>query len=201
MRLIITRHPITRNNKLGIIQGKEHGDIEEEGFEQLKKLINRLKGCGINRIISSDSKRTKIMTNEILKHIKVPVEFTGLIDEKSYGNYSGKRASEIDPSCLEGDSPETMKYPGGENLKDLEKRAKKFLNEIVEKYGDSDENILIVSHGIFLLIFMGLILNLNLLDSMYKLSLDHCSISIIEINKDNKFKYNLKVLNETSFLS
>lgn len=201
MRLILTRHPSTRENKLQIVQGKEHGIIEEEGFKQIRNFINRLKKERIDRIISSDSKRTKIMTNEILKYIKVPFEFTGLIDEKSYGIYTGKKLSDMKELIFEGNSPETKKYPKGESHYELRNRAKKFLEYLLENYGDSDENILIISHAFFISSFIGLILNLNAIDSRNKLKIDNCSLSIIDIDKNKEPKYKLKSLNETSFLS
>lgn len=201
MRILLTRHPLTRENKLQIVQGKEHGIIEKNGFKQIEKFIDRLKKERIDRIISSDSKRTKIMTNEVLKYIKVPFEFTGLIDEKSYGIYTGKKLSDIKELIFEGDSLETKKYSGGESLLELRERAKKFLEYLLENFGDSDENVLVVSHAFFISSFIGLILNMDVIDSRNKFWIDNCSLSIIEINKNKELKYKLKSLNETSFLS
>ena len=168
MKIILTRHPSTRENKLKIFQGKEHGIIEEEGFRQIREFIGRLKNEKIDRIISSDAKRCKTMTNEILKHLRIPVEFTGLIDEENYGIYIGKKISEIKELISEGNTPETKKYLKGESPYELRNRAKKFLEYLLENYGDSDENILIVSHAFFISSFIGLILNLNVIDSKIK---------------------------------
>ncbi len=200
MRLILTRHPTTKENKLAIVQGKEHGIIEEDGFKQIEGFIKRLKKEKIDRIISSDAKRCRVMTNEILKYIKVPVEFTGLIDEENYGIYIGKKHSEIGEYILEGNTPETKKYPGGESPLELRERAKKFLEYLLENYGNSNENILIISHAFFLSSFIGLILNLNMMDSRNKFWIDSCSLSIIEVDEKKEQKYKIKSLNETSFL-
>jgi broad specificity phosphatase PhoE len=197
MKLIFTRHPITKENKTGIIQGKEIGSIDEEGFKQIKKLIPRLKKEKIDLIISSDAQRCVSMTNEILKEIPVSYKFTNLIDEKNYGKYVGKNSSNVDKSILDGYSLEIRRYPGGENLLDLKERAKKFLNTI-EQYKDSDKTILIVSHSIFLSILIAVILDMNILDTRYKFEISNCSISII---KTKNQKYILTTLNETSFLS
>ena len=200
MRIILTRHPTTRENKLNIFQGKAHGIIEEDGFGQIKKLIRRLKKEKIDRIISSDAKRCQIMTNEILKEIPVPFEFTGLIDEESYGIYAGKKYSETEKYIFEGDTFESKKYPKGESPLELQKRAEEFLKYLLEKYENSDENILIVSHAFFLSAFIGLILNLNIFNSRNKIWIDSCSVSIIERNKNKEVRYKLKTLNETNFL-
>jgi broad specificity phosphatase PhoE len=198
MRLIFTRHPITKENKIGIIQGKDVGTVDEEGFKQIKKLITRLKKEKIDIIISSDAKRCVSMTNEILKEIPVPYEFTNLIDEKSYGEYVGKNSCDVNKSDLQGDNLEIRKYPGGENLLDLKERAKKFLNSI-DCYKNSDKTILIISHSIFLSVLIAVILNMNIVDARYKFEISHCSLSIVETTKNKE--YILKNLNETSFLS
>lgn len=200
MRLILTRHPGTKENKQGIIQGKEHGTIEKDGIKQIKKFIKRIKKEKIDKIISSDAKRCKVMTKEILKKIKVPYEFAGLINEKDYGRFTGRKNTEVDSSVLEGKTIETKKYPGGENLKNIKKRAEKFLNKIIE-YENPNKRILIISHSIFLQIFIGIILNLSLKNSRYKININHCSVSIIDIiKKDSDLEFKLKTLNETNFL-
>lgn len=197
MKLIITRHPLTIEMEKGIIQGKNAGAVSQKGFQQIKKFIGRIKKEKINFIISSDAKRCKTMANEILKEINVPFEFTGLIDEKSYGENTGKKASEIDKSLIQGNTLDSVKHPGGENLIEVRERAKKFL-ESLDKYKKTNKTILIISHSIFLSLFIGLILKMDTLDSRYKLKINNCSFSEIEINEKGKFI--VKTLNENSFL-
>ncbi len=198
MRLLITRHSITKYNEEGIIQGKQHGSITRLGYKQIEKLIKRLKKENITRIISSDALRCKITTQEITKQINVPFEYTSLIDEKSYGNFTGKKASEVNWETLKGDL--VTKYPqDGENLIMVKKRAEKFFKQFIEKYKDTQETILIVSHGIFLQILIGNLLGMNIKDSRYKLLIDHCSLSNIDINKKYESGYRLIYLNEKDF--
>ena len=70
-KILITRHGQTKENVDGTIQGKEHGNVNEKGFEQIKKLIKKLKDEKIDLIISSDIPRCKITTEEILKKINM----------------------------------------------------------------------------------------------------------------------------------
>lgn len=201
MKLIITRHPPTKEMRLKIFQGKEHGIIEKEGFRQIEKLVQRLKKEKIDRIISSDAKRCKRMTKEILKEIRVPHEFTGLIDEESYGIYAGKRYSKKEKYIFEGNTPETKKYPKGESPLELRERAEKFLDSLLKKYENSEEKILIISHTFFLSSLIGFILDLNVIESREKIRIDPCSISIIDVNKNKEPKYKIKIINETGFLN
>lgn len=194
-KIFITRHGQTKQNVDGIIQGKEHGDINEKGFEQIKKLILRLKKEKIDLVISSDIPRCEITTKEILKQIKVPAEYTHLIREKDNGNLVGKNHKEFSWDSLPG-TFEKRKDPNGENLEEVRERARKFFKELFEKYKDSDKNVLIVSHGAFLKILVGDLLGMSIYDSIFKLFIEHCSLTELEINSKHKAGYRFNFINE-----
>jgi broad specificity phosphatase PhoE len=199
VRILITRHGQTKQNVDGTVQGKEHGEINEKGFEQIKKLIQRLKGENINQIISSDIPRCKITTEEILKEIELPFEYTSIIREKDNGEFVGKNHKDFKWEELSG-TFETRKAPDGENLEEVRKRGKQFFEEIKEKYKDSEETILIVSHGAFLKVFIGNLLGMNLHDSIFKLFIEHCSLTELEIDKKHKEGYRFNFINDISHL-
>ncbi len=198
-RLLITRHGQTKENADGIMQGKEHGNVSEGGFEQINKLIERLKCEKIDKIISSDIPRCKVTTKEILEKIKVPVKYTPLIREKDNGEWAGKKHKDIKWGDIEG-TFETRKAPSGENLLEVRERGRKFFEELTEKFKDKDITILIVAHGAFLKIFIGNLLGMTIQDSISKLCIEHCSLTEIEI--DNKYKegYKFNFINDTSHL-
>ncbi len=199
VRILITRHGQTKQNVDGVVQGKEHGEINEKGFSQIKDLIERLKGEKINRIISSDIPRCKITTEEILKEIKLPVEYTSKIREKDNGILVGKSHKDFSWDELEG-SFETRKAPNGENLEEVRERGRKFFEEIKEKYKNTDETILIVSHGAFLKVFIGNLLGMNIYDSIFKLFIEHCSLTELEISNKHKEGYRINFINDVSHL-
>lgn len=193
-KILITRHGQTKENVDGIVQGKEHGNINEKGFEQIKILIKKLKEENINRIISSDIPRCKITTEEILREIDVPVGYTHLIREKDNGDFVGKNHKDFNWEDLSG-TFETRKAPNGENLLEVRERARKFFKELLTNYEDSEEKILIVSHGAFLKIFIGNLLGMSLHDSIFKLHIEHCSLTQIDFDKKYDCGYQLKFLN------
>ncbi len=87
MKLIITRHGETEENRTGIVQGHLPGQLSESGIEQAQKLALRLKGEKIDVIYSSDLDRASDTAKEIAKdHPSVPIRFVrDLIDqEKNY---------------------------------------------------------------------------------------------------------------------
>ncbi|MEK6926717.1 MAG: histidine phosphatase family protein [Nanoarchaeota archaeon] len=198
-RILITRHGQTKENAEGVVQGKEHGNINQKGFEQIKKLIKILKKQNLNKIISSDIPRCSITAKEIEKKISVPVEYTNLIREKDNGELIGKNHKEFNWDDLKG-TFETRKAPNGENLEEVRERGRKFFKELKRNYKDFDGTILIVSHGAFLKVFIGDLLGMSLYDSIFKLFIEHCSLTELEISDKHKEGYRLNFMNEKSYL-
>ncbi len=199
VKILITRHGQTKENVEGTVQGKEHGNVNEKGYKQIKDLIKRLSKEKIDYIISSDVPRCKITTEEILKEIDSNVEYTHLIREKDNGDFVGKNHKDFKWEDLSG-TFETRKAPNGENLEEVKERGRKFFEEIKEKYGDSQKTVLIVSHGAFLKVFIGSLLGMNLSDSIFKLFIEHCSLTELEIDKKHKEGYRFNFINDISHL-
>jgi len=197
-RILITRHGQTKENVNDILQGYE-GELTQEGLEQVRRLAERLKDENIDKIASSNVTRCRVTTEEIVKRIPVPVEYTPLIREKEYGDWAGKNRKEVNWKALNGDF-ETIKPPNGENLIEVRERGRRFFNTLVERYGNCDKTILVVSHGVFLKTFVGNMLGMSLYDSMFKLNLDNCSLTELELNKGYKTGYRFNFINQNEYL-
>jgi len=75
MKLIITRHGETEENKNRIIQGHIDGTLSQLGLEQAKKLAERLKDEKIDLIFSSDLGRALNTAKEVAKfHKDIPLD-------------------------------------------------------------------------------------------------------------------------------
>ncbi len=97
MKLILTRHGETNENKKGILQGQKIGTLSEKGIKQAKKLAIRLKDKKIDAVYSSDLERAKNTTKEIMVfHPKTPLHLSKNLQEMYMGKYSGKKSSAID---------------------------------------------------------------------------------------------------------
>ena len=199
VKILITRHGQTRQNVDGTVQGEEHGEINEKGFSQIKELIKRLKTEKINKIISSDIPRCRITTDEILKEIGLSVEYTPIIREKDNGSLVGKSHKDFSWDDLPG-TFETRKAPDGENLEEVMERGKIFFENLKEKYGKSKETILVVSHGAFLKVFIGNLLGMSLYNSIFKLFIEHCSLTELEIDEKHEEGYRFNFINDISHL-
>lgn len=183
MKVILTRHAQTKDNKDGLLQGPATGDFTAEGKRQLKVLAKRLKLFKFNIIFSSDLKRC-VKTTDFLFPKSSNVKFLSILREKNNGEFVGQKAQDINWDLLPG-TFETRKLPGGESLEDVKSRALEFLNILKSQ---KVETILVIGHGAFLKILMGIVLGLDLRRSIFGLQIDHCSLTTLEFKNDDTIK-------------
>ena len=134
--------PLTRK---GIKQGKKAG-------KELKKL-----GISIDHVYSSKLSRSVetarfIISNleSLNKNKKITQVFA--LNERDYGDLSGKYKDELvktygEKKVLEWRRSFRIKPPGGENLEDVLKRVKPFLNKKIIPLLKKGKNVLCVAHG------------------------------------------------------
>lgn len=170
MRIILTRHGETEENKLGISQGHLPGKLSELGISQAKILGEKLKDENVAVIYTSDLARCTETAKEIFRHHpESKLILDKRIRERSHGVFEGKKVGRQDWESLDGDIY-TNKPQGGENFEELWVRVQNFFNEIKMKH--SDETIVIVGHGGSMCILQGIIENKDLqysLDEIPKL--------------------------------
>jgi len=193
MKVILTRHAQTKENENGLLQGPTTGDFTAEGEKQLKLLAKRLKPFKFGVVYSSDLKRC-VKTTEYLFPKAPKIKLLPTLREKNNGEFVGRRARDIDWDSLPG-TFESRRLPDGESLEDVRRRGCEFLN-ILKK--GKVETVLVVGHGAFLKVFVGIVLGLDLRRSIFSLQIDHCSLTTVEFNDDGTVK--LVSLNDTGYL-
>jgi len=196
MEIILVRHAETKNNVKGIIQGPEHSDVNEKGQKEIREVSKLLKDEKIDVFLSSDIPRCKITSEGINKFHNIPIEYTEILREKYNGDWTGKSYKEVNWDQLEG-TFETRKVNNGESLVDVQVRARKFVNSLIDRYGDTNKKILVVSHGAFLKILIGNLLNMELKNSIFNLRVNHCSpikVNFTDLVFENKHYANVPVI-------
>lgn len=144
MKLIITRHGETEENKAGIIQGHLQGHLSEKGKWQAKQVALRLKNERIDCIYSSDLARAANTAQEIAKfHPNISFELVQDLREKYLGNWQGKTKKELGFNNLK--SVADIFCEKGEPTEKLYKRARNFLEKIYSEH--SDKTVLFVGHN------------------------------------------------------
>lgn len=142
-KLYIIRHGKTDWNKQKIIQGSTDIELNQEGIDQAKLLVDKIAINEIDICISSPLKRAK-KTAEIIVNNKIPIIYDNLLLERGYGLFEGKT---IDTNLIKNmwDYQLNTSTNNIESIKDCLKRSKEFLDKIKKEY--PNKTILIVSHG------------------------------------------------------
>jgi broad specificity phosphatase PhoE len=120
-------------------------------------------------VLTSTLKRA-IETAEILAGDGVPIVKNKLCNERNFGIMEGLTWDDVqtlEPKVLlieVGNDLHTVNPKGGEPFEDLWQRAKKFRRFIFKNYRGL--NILVVSHGVFMQMFHGVLRGQNCIESL-----------------------------------
>ncbi len=172
MRIYLIRHGETDSNKEGRIQGSIETDLNASGIDQCKKTAEYLLKNNINfdYCFVSPQKRA-FQSLEIILQIYKNYNKTfdiikdDLLKEIHCGKWEGKLVKQI-----EKEEPELLnqirtqveaRYPDGESILDVRKRAEMFYKNRIEPLLENyNSHILILSHGNLLRVLASVVLNL-----------------------------------------
>jgi broad specificity phosphatase PhoE len=218
-RLILIRHGETNWNVEQRKQGRNDQPLNEKGARQAKLAAEYVKAnYEIGKVWSSPLQRC----SNTAALFNMPIETSDHLLEIDYGDWEGMLTSDIESSLLRAKEPQApvsgrvdgdarpsrpttpganvdaMDAPGGEKRSDLPVRANAWIAEsgIAEQGGD----VVLVGHGGSM---KGLITGvLGLPDSaMDILTIDNCSVTVLDITPDPKTPNKLITLNQTSHLT
>ncbi len=144
---------MTQDNSDGAFSGWRDVPLNQRGIRDAKIVALRLKDTRFSLAFQSDLTRSKQTLKEVLKfHKHVKIENDPRIKERNYGKLQGKSHLEI-----------VQKYgwkkydkwhrgydarpPGGESLKDVEKRVLAFIKDLIEIMRGEKVNVAISAHG------------------------------------------------------
>ncbi len=205
MKLYLVRHGQSVGNVNKIHQ---HADtpLSELGMSQANELAKRFKSIPLDLILTSHFKRAQSTAEIVANHVGVKLEINELLREiKRPSTLEGKPT--MDPVAVEiraqiranlHDS--LWHHSDEENIHELISRAKKFLEYISIR---SEENILAVSHGIFIGAILGNVIFEDLLTpEIYKamegtMHLANTGITLLERVEN---KWHLQTWNDNAHL-
>lgn len=158
MKLILTRHGETEENKRDIIAGWKPGKLSAKGKTQILRIAKELRDTPIDLILSSDLKRCKDTVAIINTYHHAPVKYLKSLRELGSGVFDGKPGADIQKalSAYKG-SREAFKPKGGESMIAFRRRVlafKKSLAKQQKRYGN--KVVLICSHSTWVRTFMEL---------------------------------------------
>lgn len=197
--LVLVRHLATKNNKNGIIMGRQiDAGILEEERELFGEKVKRFKESGnphfdksvfISSPMSRCQQTAKLMIEQLglASEIFINQDF----NETDMGEFSGKRGRELrgEYGRLIDDwmyRPESFCFPGGESYVEVKERVREGVNSLIKDY-DSVPTIVLVSHVDVLKVILSETLDFPFNNRRY-ISIPTGSISVIGIFSGEEFR-------------
>ena len=151
MNIYIVRHSETDLNLSGVYYGSTDCDINSKGISQAKNLSRFFLKKDIDLIISSDLKRAYNTAKIIRGNRNIDIIKEKGLREIDFGDWENKTYNYIKENDKENynkwcENWLDMTFPNGESYKGFYKRVGETFNNIIEKY-ENLENILIVGHN------------------------------------------------------
>jgi len=206
LKLILIRHGETYWNHERRVQGGD-SDIElnDTGLEQARKLASFLENEPIAAILSSPLQRAVATAQIIASHHQLPVEVDQGLRELKVGELEGMSVSNLSTTFSQflvqwWQEGGPMKLPNGESLVELQQRAWKAVERLLENHKTNPENsegttVIIVSHYFVTLAIILKALDLPL-DCFTKFKVDLGGVSILEFRD---YEARLVAFNNTSY--
>jgi broad specificity phosphatase PhoE len=206
LKLILVRHGETSWNEARRVQGGD-SDIElnDTGLGQAKKLAAFLANEPIAAILSSPLQRAIATAEAIASHHQLPVEIDQGLKELKVGELEGMHVSNLRTTFSQflmkwWQDGGTTKLPNGESLVELQQRAWKAVEHLLERHKTSPEHneettVVVVSHYFVTLAVILKALDLPF-DYFTRFRLDPGGVSILEF-RDHGVR--LVTFNDTSY--
>jgi broad specificity phosphatase PhoE len=206
LKLILIRHGETYWNHERRVQGGD-SDIElnDTGLEQARKLAAFLENEPIAAILSSPLQRAIATAEVIASHHQLPVEIDQGLRELKVGELEGMSFSNLSTTFSQfliqwWQEGGPRKLPNGESLVELQQRAWKAVERLLERRKTNPEHsegttVIIVSHYFVTLAIILKALNLPL-DCFTKFKVDLGGVSILEFRD---YEARLVAFNDTSY--
>ena len=163
------RHAHTQYNAEKRYAGTIDVPLSETGIRDARDAAAKLDGLSFDIVVASTLKRS-IETAHIFVGDAVPVVQSKLCNERNFGVMEGLTWDEVqhlDPPVLfieVGNDLHSVNPQRGEPFEDVWERARKFRRLIFKEY--KGLSILVVSHGVFLQMFHGLLRGLSCIESL-----------------------------------
>ena len=150
MELHLIRHGQTNWNEERRAQGQSDSKLTKIGKEQAIALGEKIKQIKFDKIFCSSSLRTRQTAELVFPKTECNIEYLDSLKEIFLGPWEGKLYKDIEAETPESHNhfwkePHLFKLTGAENFYQLQKRAIKVVESIVEKF--ESKKVVIVSHG------------------------------------------------------
>ncbi|NMD00465.1 MAG: histidine phosphatase family protein [Bacteroidales bacterium] len=150
--IYILTHCESCYNRLGIFTGRINSRLTKNGHRHAARIARELKNKRIDMAYTSPLLRTKqTLTHILVYHKNTKVMVDKRLIERDYGQLSRKSKEKYkkehpDLFPIYHRSYETLP-PGGESIRQVEKRVMPLIKEIISDMKKDHINVLVVTHG------------------------------------------------------
>lgn len=181
--IVLVRHGETTWNADGRVQGWAPVPLSGRGHEQATTLATALaERYSVDRLISSDLRRTLETARPIARETGVAVEPDSAWRERDFGSLQGLDYRELFLGYPEfaltevGYTAATAQPESGESLLDQRTRVLAAFDRLVDSLSE-DETVVVVTHGGTLYLIMGWLKGLDIIASVIEQEQGNCSIN------------------------
>lgn len=178
----LLRHGETAWNKNGRVMGRLEIPLNRAGIAQARRVVKLASRLDIDAIYSSPVKRALQTTRILARSMKVPVKIDPRLAEVAFGRWEGYQFQQLvhDPAYHRFlKAPLTAKVPGGETMRDVQKRGLEALRRAARKYPQG--RILFVTHGDVIRAILCHHLRVPLAE-FRRLRIDNGALTALEVN-------------------
>ncbi len=154
LKIYLFRHGESYFNKAKEFTGWKDSKLTKEGFKNAQKVAKKLKNKSFQVAYHTRLSRSKDTLKEV---IKFHPECQQIINddrmiERSYGKLQGKKHSTVIKQYGQKQfdlwhRSYDLPPPGGESIKDVEKRVNSFIKDLLKKMKTEKVNVAIAAHG------------------------------------------------------
>ncbi|HEY4218444.1 MAG TPA: histidine phosphatase family protein [Gemmatimonadaceae bacterium] len=184
-RLVLVRHGVARDAAERCI-GHTDLPLASDGASGIHALCAFASSVVVGpvRVVSSDLRRAFDSSAIIAATLGVPVAVDTRLREMNFGEWDGRRWSELEQADGERlrrwtDGWLTESPPGGERLSDVRRRAAEWLRDATSATDAIDQTIIIVSHAGWIRVAITQLLG-RAWDDLFEIPVDHAHATVID---------------------
>lgn len=180
-------------------RGRADLDLDDIGIRQAEATAKRIDGWQLSVLYHSPLKRTTLTAQIIARKLNLEIKALPGIIDIDYGSWQGLSLAEAEKKdrkmfALWQEKPHLVKFPEGERLDDVRKRAASTVNDILKQH--TGKNVVVVTHKVVCQILILHFLNMETA-RFWQIGQDVSAINLIEIK--NNFSY-ARLINDTCHL-
>jgi broad specificity phosphatase PhoE len=179
--LFVLRHPETTWNAERRYQGRLESPVSPQGKTQSRLVVQAFAGQTLDAVYSSPLGRAQYLARELAQATDAPLLVDLRLTEMAQGPWEGLYLADIErlfPQLYAQwySRPDTLTFPGGENLEDVRKRSKSTARDIVAQFPHGQ--VAVVTHAVVIQVLVADALSLAL-GQLHSLRIANASVTTL----------------------